>query len=190
MAVLMDMMNGSARGAGNTPAGHFTPAFREASMQTQSTSARVDRRSQLREIVERLGQAANPAAIRQEAYPVSEFGKKDGDAELYRSYCKTCMNQSRAEHQLQALLNRFGLTRNDYDSLLVVQNGMCAICQRPGQGKGSRWQTLVFDHCRSTGKFRGLLRDKCNLGIGNFDDDIERLEASAAYLRRCQAANL
>ena len=54
------------------------------------------------------------------------------------------------------------------------QNGMCAIC--------SRKVFLVIDHCHQTKKFRGLLCNDCNLGLGRFFDSVENLEKAKKYL--------
>lgn len=115
--------------------------------------------------------------------PVDAFSKKTGDPHLFRCYCRECLNKKRAESGFRASLKKHGLTLAEYEAVFAKQNGVCAVCKRPGQGKGNRWQPLVFDHCHETGKFRGLLCDKCNLGLGNFDDRLEYLEAAVAYLR-------
>ena len=76
------------------------------------------------------------------------------------------------------LKHRFGMSLVDYDALLALQGGVCAIC-----GKKSK-RRLVVDHCHSRHRVRGLLCHKCNLGLGMFDDDIDRLRAAIAYLER------
>ena len=116
--------------------------------------------------------------------PVSCFGKMPGDDTLYRSHCKDCSCEDRALLGFKKTLQKYGITQDQYDSILAAQGGNCAICHRPGGGsKRERWQPLVFDHSHVTGKFRGLLCAKCNLGLGNFDDRHDFLEAAAAYLR-------
>ena len=57
--------------------------------------------------------------------------------------------------------------------------GKCAIC---GKQRGARNHAL--DHCHKTNKLRGVLCAKCNIGIGYFDDDINKLRQAIAYLER------
>jgi len=58
------------------------------------------------------------------------------------------------------------------------KNGVCAICK-----KKDRKRSCV-DHCHGTRTVQALLCTKCNIGLGHFDDDIERLRAAIAYLER------
>jgi len=44
--------------------------------------------------------------------------------------------------------------------------------------------TLVMDHNHETGKFRGMLCNHCNRGLGNFKDNINNLQAAINYLQR------
>lgn len=81
--------------------------------------------------------------------------------------------QNRACH----LMRKFGITVADYDRLLNVQEGKCAICRKES-GK-----TFHVDHCHKTGKVRGLLCVSCNRGIGYLGDDVDRLYAAIYYLR-------
>lgn len=52
----------------------------------------------------------------------------------------------------------------------------CAIC--------GALEQLVGDHDHKTGLPRGVLCRRCNLAIGNMDDQPARLRAAAAYLER------
>lgn len=76
----------------------------------------------------------------------------------------------------------FGLDHTEYDAILARQGGVCAICGTDDPGRGSSF--FHVDHCHGTGKVRGLLCNRCNLGLGYFQDDAERLVAAATYLVR------
>jgi hypothetical protein len=75
-------------------------------------------------------------------------------------------------------LRKYRLTPADYERMLREQDGLCALChRRPARG-------LVVDHCHATNRVRGLLCDKCNSGLGFFDDDAERMRTGAGYVDR------
>ncbi|MGE3806555.1 MAG: endonuclease domain-containing protein [Gemmataceae bacterium] len=120
--------------------------------------------------------------------PVAAFSKKANDAHLYRSSCRECLNRQRAVRYMTTLLKGHGLTDAEYRSMLEAQGGRCVICRskcRASSGKArTSYRFLRIDHSHRSGAVRGLLCDKCNLGIGNFDDDPMRLERAAAYLKR------
>lgn len=74
----------------------------------------------------------------------------------------------------------YGITPEQYGAMLQQQDNRCAICRSDKwPGKGSRPHV---DHCHDTGKVRGLLCGKCNVALGNMDDDPIRLRAAAAYV--------
>ena len=79
-----------------------------------------------------------------------------------------------------ALKCSYRMSLEQYEQLLVRQNGACAIC-----GKQTT-KRLCVDHCHATGRVRGLLCSKCNLGIGQLDDDPGLMRAAIAYLSRRQ----
>lgn len=75
---------------------------------------------------------------------------------------------------------RYGITFAQYEEMRERQGSVCAICRQPcGTGKN-----LSVDHCHTTGKVRGLLCDRCNRGLGSFDDDMGRMRAAVDYLAR------
>lgn len=65
-----------------------------------------------------------------------------------------------------------------YDDMLASQGGVCAICKN----KCSKNKRLSFDHCHASGKLRGLLCDRCSVGLGNFRDSISSLRQAIQYL--------
>lgn len=83
------------------------------------------------------------------------------------------------------LKREYGITLDEYESMLTVQDGRCAICgtTEPG-GHG----TFAVDHCHKQGDIRELLCQPCNTGIGMLGEDPDRLLAAALYLLRHQQA--
>lgn len=86
-----------------------------------------------------------------------------------------------------AVWGRFRLTPETYQQLLDVQNGVCAICQRPPD------PILFVDHdhtcCGARMKtcgncVRGLLCKHCNSAIGLMKDNVQTLQAAIDYLQR------
>lgn len=86
-----------------------------------------------------------------------------------------------AECQLSAKKRRVR-----YVELLQKQNGTCAVCYQTETALATTGATrrLSVDHDHHTGEIRELLCLKCNVMIGAADDDPQRLEAAAGYLRK------
>lgn len=78
------------------------------------------------------------------------------------------------------MIRKYDMTMAQFEELLAAQNGLCAICGGTANGPGTR---LHIDHCHESNKVRGLLCGKCNTAIGLLDDDPNRAESAAAYLR-------
>jgi len=76
----------------------------------------------------------------------------------------------------------YGITPEEYNTILKAQGGVCAICGRADDNGGA----LSVDHDHETGKTRGLLCKGCNLLLGKAHDDPELLRKAAAYLEREQ----
>lgn len=77
-------------------------------------------------------------------------------------------------------LAAYGLTQDQYDSMLAEQGGVCAICRSDDpQHWSNRFQV---DHDHETNEVRGLLCAPCNGGLGLFRDDPKRLVAALGYV--------
>jgi hypothetical protein len=82
------------------------------------------------------------------------------------------------------LKTNYNLTLEQYDKMVLDQNGVCAICGKPetrlsNNGVVTR---LCVDHNHKTGKVRKLLCHRCNSSIGQFEDDVGLLNKAIQYL--------
>jgi hypothetical protein len=66
-----------------------------------------------------------------------------------------------------------------YQRVIAEQNGLCAIC---GVAEVEHGRRFNIDHDHSTGKYRGLLCIRCNIGIGYFKDNRNHLSKAIEYL--------
>lgn len=87
-------------------------------------------------------------------------------------WCKRC-KRTQVRHGKHSYIRFYSLV--DKISRHITQ---CMIC---GDSK-----SLAIDHDHVTKTFRGVLCSKCNSALGLFDDDPERLELAAQYLRASQ----
>jgi hypothetical protein len=78
---------------------------------------------------------------------------------------------------------KYGISVEEYDAIKNEQGGLCAICGGFPQRTNKRINRLCIDHDHKTGKVRGLICYNCNVGLGQFEDDIDRLSAAISYLR-------
>lgn len=78
------------------------------------------------------------------------------------------------------LKRHYGITVAEFEQILAVQGGGCAICGR--DGSTSPGGILHVDHCHQGGHVRGLLCANCNRAIGQLGDDAARLRRAADYL--------
>lgn len=61
----------------------------------------------------------------------------------------------------------YGIGIEDYDRMLDSQGGKCAICGADRPGKAHK--NFAVDHCHATGRVRGLLCVRCNVGLGFYE---------------------
>jgi hypothetical protein len=103
-----------------------------------------------------------------EEKPLSEFNKQNKNK--LQSHCRLC------ERYRQLLINH-GITSLKYEEMLSAQDGVCYFC-KGGCFKGY----LSVDHDHATGEVRWLLCSKCNVTLGNVNDDPYLLRAMADAL--------
>ena len=84
------------------------------------------------------------------------------------------------------LKRSFGITPEQFDSMVAEQGGRCAICDTDDSG-AKAWR-VDHDHC--TGSVRGLLCNACNVGLGAFRDHPGHLLAAERYLKLHQRKHL
>ncbi len=83
--------------------------------------------------------------------------------------------QRRKERQpAKSRLRNYGLVPQEYKEMLSQQRACCNIC-------GEK-VALTVDHSHKSGIVRGLLCNKCNWGLGMFDDNIDLLASAVSYL--------
>lgn len=64
---------------------------------------------------------------------------------------------------------QYGITLAEYAEMLDKQSGKCLICDRTSKKK------LVVDHCHDKGHIRGLLCASCNMRLGWFETNKDRI---------------
>jgi hypothetical protein len=106
--------------------------------------------------------------------------------EYQRKYSFTEAGRRRLrKNQHESKCRKYGLSPEKYAEMALAQGGVCAIC---GAGTTEKRPKLSIDHDHDTGVVRGLLCNNCNIGIGHFFDDKERLVKAIAYLESRQVA--
>lgn len=103
-------------------------------------------------------------------------------------YCKQCRRKWNTKGKMAArnaaLKQRFNITQEDYESMLLNQGGVCAICGQPPK-EGNH---LHVDHCHKTGVVRALLCRGCNVAIGSMREDPDVLRRAALYVEKYNSA--
>jgi hypothetical protein len=70
---------------------------------------------------------------------------------------------------------KYGITPDDFDTLLLIQDNVCAICS-------NRRKSMCVDHDHSTGEVRGILCRSCNVLVGHARDNVAWLARAIEYL--------
>src|ERR1039458_4622049 len=91
------------------------------------------------------------------------------------------------------LKKHYGITLEQYEKMLLLQNGICLLCKQPFDLLGDfNKNSPVVDHdhnCCNGAKtcgncIRGIIHSSCNLALGNFNDDSVLLRLAAEYIEK------
>lgn len=136
--------------------------------------------------------------------PLTEFNTQGKSNNKPRSQCKSCdadygkwlrkhrpgsvkeckkkYNQSHPE-QVKRWFKRCkwkkkGLNPDMIEQVISTHDNHCDLCNKPFD------TPLVVDHCHASNKFRGMLCNSCNVGLGHFRDNQSLLHKAIQYLKR------
>jgi hypothetical protein len=93
----------------------------------------------------------------------------------YQRYCKPCRREvgQLRDNRKYRLKSDYGLTLEEFQTLLEKQNGCCTICEQPFPEQDPKredgYRRIRVDHDHTTGAVRGLLCHSCNTGLGFYE---------------------
>lgn len=123
---------------------------------------------------------------------LSLFSKSNRNKFGRDNICLECKNKANRDISLKyketKIFKKFGITKKEYDDMVLSQENKCAICCKDKKDFNGRGNNFHIDHCHSSGKVRGLLCSNCNTGLGQFKDDIMSLENAIKYLKHFKSA--
>jgi len=130
-----------------------------------------------------------------ETKPISDFAKRKGYKDGINSRCKDCQRKynrdwarnmepikKKEKGRKNKLKQSYGITLEQYESMLRAQNHKCAICEK--DETEVHLNRLFVDHCHTTGIVRGLLCHPCNAAIGFLKDSVNIALKAATYLTK------
>ena len=138
-------------------------------------------------------------SICKELLPISNFRKNTTLTCGLHSQCNSCECKGRNLHRktkhvsglsiqkAESLKTNFKLNADDYILMIKTQDNKCAICgdkESHIDFHTRKTKELAVDHNHETGEIRQLLCHACNMGIGLFKEDGERMLKAIKYLEK------
>jgi len=87
---------------------------------------------------------------------------------------------ARKNQKWSYIKRQYNLTKDQYFLMLDLQNSRCKICNNIFENSAK----THIDHDHNTGKVRGILCQKCNHGLGMFNDNIQLFYNAIQYLQQ------
>lgn len=126
-------------------------------------------------------------AKKREANKLNARKLREKAPEKYRAASRRYYQENiekRRSYERKRACAKYGLTVDQFDSMLDQQSGKCAICGADFAFlEGDQNLRPRIDHCHETGEVRGLLCNKCNRALGLFADDEEILRRALKYIQ-------
>lgn len=93
---------------------------------------------------------------------------------------KEYRSKNRHLERNRRLINKYGISLEEFNKMYHLQNGKCATCNKscPISSRNG----LYVDHNHSTGKIRKLLCSNCNRVLGLINENKATLENMIKYL--------
>lgn len=118
--------------------------------------------------------------------PYSEFSKNRSRPDGYQNYCKTCASlavqmskrntkKTEAHERKLKRLTLYGLTVEDYETMVFEQNNKCPICRR-------EMDQPQVDYDPNTGELLALLCSDCRSAKTLLRNDLELIYRLSAYM--------
>ncbi len=116
------------------------------------------------------------ATICKECKDKSSKKYRTANREQYNADMRTWRANNKDEVKDHDLHRTYGISLIEFNEMMILQKGVCALCFKAAQGK----RPLCVDHCHTTGKIRGLLCYGCNRLMVLIDNPV-LLEAAIKY---------
>lgn len=129
--------------------------------------------------------------------PVDKFSPHKATKDKRNITCKTCKNkrakewrrenleQSNARAREHHLMYTYGITKEQYETMLARQGGVCALCDALPTTKA-----LAVDHSHDTGAIRGLLCVRCNHSLERLETIPGWADRAAQYLNKATVGGM
>lgn len=136
--------------------------------------------------------------------PLENFAKNKRNKDKLQSRCRTCTSSDSKNHHKKNidkirqykkeynkkhpskrkelnLKNKFGISLEIYNNMLLTQNNCCSICKINILKVKKQF---AVDHDHNTGKIRDLLCNDCNALLGFCKESINILSEAINYIKK------
>lgn len=127
--------------------------------------------------------------------PITSFARNTNKWDGLQERCRDCRKKHwdtvgkntktipplevRRKRSRTQVIKSYGISEDEFNSMLKKQMNKCAICGTTNWGRPSP----SIDHDHITGKVRALLCNRCNRTLGLAEDSSELLFKMVKYLR-------